>query len=485
MGNLKKNLSYQIAYRILTVITPLITSPIVSRALGAEKLGVFSATQAFASYFYIIARLGIEKYGQRTIATAKDNSERNVLFWEIYKIQFWAALIAIIMYYVTVISMGGERLLVMLCQGLWIVACLFDIGWFFFGIEEFKTTVTRNSIVKIITVICTIVFVKSPSDLIIYTIIMAGGTTLSHFVLWGALIKHVKYQKVNWNSARKHIKPIIQLFIPVIAISVYHLMDKSMLDILSDEENVGWYYAVDKVVNIPLGMILAIGTVMLSRVSYTLKNETKKDVVYLLDKSAELTIFLTCAISFGIATIAKEFIPFFFGPGYEPCVMLMYLFLPVLLIKSLGDIVRTQYLIAVGKDKIYSLAVIVGAVSNVIFNIIMIPFFGAKGAVFGTLLAEFVVLCVQIGGCIKEIPFIKLFLKHGCYIVFGILMMIVVRWIISNITLSNILLQLGVMVCLGAITYLLMCLIYWMINRNSVFSAFIFRLFSRSKRNCN
>ena len=473
MGSLKKNFSYQIAYRILTVITPLITSPIVSRALGADNLGVYSATQAFANYFMFAAMLGIEKYGQRTIASANNEVERKRLFWEIYTVQLISSSLAIVVYYGLVLIIAGNRMQVMLVQGLWVISCLLDISWFFFGVEEFKVTVTRNFIIKICTVVFVVAFIRKPSDLIVYSLVMAGGTTLSQIILWFSLFRRFQIQKSDWKSVIKHVSPIFHLFIPVIALSVYHIMDKTMLDILSTEANVGWYYAVDKIVYIPLGLILAIGTVMLTRVSYVLSNESKRKASELLNKSVELTMFMTCAVGFGIAAICNEFIPFFFGPGYEPCVQLMYMFLPVLLIKALGDVVRTQYLIAAKKDNIYTAAVISGAVTNVICNMLFIPKLGAKGAVLGTLVAELVVLIVQIGGAIKDIPFIKFFVNSSPYIIIGAIMTFIVRVAVLPFRSNTILLQLLFMVIVGAISYMCMCAVFWAIKQDSIFSPYL------------
>ena len=95
MSNLKKNIGLQMSYRILTIITPLITSPIISRALGAEKLGVYSATQAFANYFMLFAMLGIEYYGQRSIASCRSRGERSETFCEIYATQFVASTVSV------------------------------------------------------------------------------------------------------------------------------------------------------------------------------------------------------------------------------------------------------------------------------------------------------------------------------------------------------------------------------------------------------
>lgn len=480
MSGLKKNLGYQIAYRILTVITPLITSPIISRALGADNLGIYSATQAFANYFMFAAMLGIEKYGQRTIAAAASKEERGRLFWEIYSVQFFSSILSIVAYMAAVIVMDSDRATIQFIQGLWVLSCLLNIGWFFFGCEEFKVTVTRNLAIKLITVVSIVLFIRKPEDLTLYTVIMAGGTAASELILWLSLTQRVQFERPSWDRVKKHIIPIIRLFIPVIALSVYHIMDKSMLDMLSTEANVGWYYAVDKIVNIPLGLIMAISTVMMTRVSYLLHNKTAEKVKELLIKSSDLTMFLTCAVTFGIAAISKEFVPFFFGPGYEPCVVLMYLFLPVLVIKALGDVVRTQYLIPSKKDNVYTAAVTSGAITNVIFNALFIPLLGAKGAVLGTLAAEFVVLAVQVGGCLKEVNFVGIFAHQFHYLLAGTIMTIAVRLFANHVEFANVFAKIVVMVAIGAIAYLCQCMLIWFKKKDSIVSGYMQGLFHKS-----
>ena len=473
MSSLKKNFGYQIAYRILTVITPLITSPIISRALGADNLGIYSATQAFANYFMFAAMLGIEKYGQRTIASAPSTEERQKYFWEIYAVQAISSTTSIIAYFIIVIHAGGSRISVMLIQGLWVFSCLLNIGWFYFGCEEFKVTVTRSLIVKLITVLLIVLLIRKPKDLALYSLIMAGGTAVSELVLWISLFKRIKFERPEWSRVKRHIGPIFTLFIPVIALSVYHIMDKTMLDVLSTEANVGWYYAVDKIIYIPLGLITAVSTVMMTRMSFVLHNEERSHAEALLEKSSELTMFLTCAVAFGIAAISKEFIPFFFGPGYEPCINLMYFFLPVLVIKALGDVVRTQFLIPSTRDKLYTTAVMCGAVTNVIFNAILIPDLGATGAVLGTLFAELIVFIVQIGGCRNEIRFVRSFTRHLYYMINGLAMLIIVRVVAEKVILPNMFLKLILMIIIGAMFYLGFSGLIWILKKETIFKPYI------------
>lgn len=474
MHNLKKNFGYQMIYRILTVVTPLITSPYLARALGVEALGKYSASQAFVNYFVLFAMLGIENYGNRTIARVQsDKKERTETFWNIYVIQFIAACCSMLVYVVLVETLIRPELkLIYLLQGLWLIDSLLNINWFFWGCEQFKLTVTRNIVIKIASVVSILLFVKNPDDLWIYVVIMGLSMVLAEGALWLFLPRYISQPKVRWNKVRKNIAPILQLFIPVLALSVFHIMDKTMLNMLSNDANSGYYYNADKLINIPLQLITGMSAVMLPRVANTLHTEGNGKVMELLRKSAELTLFLTCAIAFGIGAISDSFVPFFFGNGYEPCITLIKVFVPVLVIKALSDFIRTQYLIPTGKDKLYTIAVLGGALSNVIVNYIMILRCGALGAVIGTLVAESIVLVIQVIGVKDEFPLRKIIGTNGIYILFGIIMFVMVMTLSMHISSSGIV-KVGVLIITGALLYMIFCACYWRMNKKSIFNRYV------------
>ena len=240
-------------YRILTVLTPLITSPYLARALGVEALGKYSASQVFVNYFVPFAMLSIENYGNRTIARVQsDKKERTEIFGNIYVIQFIAACCSMLVYVVLVeILIRPELKLLYLLQGLWLISLL-NINWFFWGCEQFKLTVTRNIVIKIASVESILLFVKNSDDLWIYVVIMGLSMVLAEGALWLFLPQYISQPKVQWNEIRKSIKPILQLFIPVLAFSVFHIMDKTMLNTFSNDANSGYYYNADKLINIAL-----------------------------------------------------------------------------------------------------------------------------------------------------------------------------------------------------------------------------------------
>lgn len=468
MSKIKKNFGYQFVYRILSVLTPLITSPIVSRALGPVNVGAYSATQAYVNYFILLAMLGVEAYGNRSIAAVQsDKKKRQRLFWSVYTIQFSASLVSMAVYFFSFVIISEERRIISLIQGLWLLSCLLDINWFFYGMEEFKLTVTRNIIVKLLTVILVILFVNEPDDLALYALILAGSAALSQAVMWGYLGKYIHFEKPTIDSVKIHIRPIIQLFLPIAAGSVFHIMDKSMLDALSDESNVGYYYSADKIINVPLSLITAISTVMLPRISNILKNENVEAAKSLISKATEVAMAILSPVLFGICSVASVFVPLFFGAGYEPCVDLIYFFAPVLFVKTFSEAARAQYLIPSGKDRLYTTAIYCGAIANLISNYLLIRQFAAVGAVLGTLIAESVVLFIELVG-MREVPFVKYIMKQYKYVIAGVFMFLVVRLLGRTLCFSP-LVKLLVMIISGGSVYAVFCVLIWLSDTKSVF----------------
>jgi len=482
-NNLRSNFIYHIAYRILTIITPLITAPLLSRALGADKLGVFSATDANVSYFVLFAMLGIENYGNRSIAASR-NDEHSLIkvFWNIYFIQLLSSILAIGAYTILICFSSPDRKTVVLLQGLLLISCLFNVNWTFFGLEQFKIITIRNVIIKLITVVLIVLFIKRPSDLPLYTLIMTGDTLLSNCIMIPFLMKKIPFVRPSWNEMRSHIKPILILFIPVVAMSIYHVMDKTMLDILSTETELGYYYSADKIMNFPYGVVIAMGTVMLPRIA---KSFSEGDTEYIGDvllKSTELTLFLTSAIGFGIASIAKEFVPLFFGEDFYPCTILVMVFVPVLFAKSIGNLIRAQYMVPTKKDRMYIKSVFIGAFVNLFANYFLIKNFSALGAVIGTLIAEALVTVINIIMTRKYINFSLYIAKQYFYLIFGLVMFICVR-LVAIISINSVPIKLAIMISVGAIVYLFQCTIYWSTRKQSAFSKYgLNRLFRKKGR---
>ena len=464
--SLKKNLIYQTLYQILITITPIITSPYLSRTLGAEKLGVYSFYYSITSYFILFAMMGINNYGTRSIAQASDK-EKNKITSEIYTMQFISCIIAILGFSILFMFINSNKLIV-LAMFFWLFSCLVNVDWYFFGCEEIKSTVIRNSIIKVLIVSFILIFIKNPDDLLKYTLIMSIGDFISKLVMFIKLNKSYRIKFCKFNEIKKHIKPNLILFVPLLALSIFHLTDKTMLGLFSNFEETGFYYNSDKLINIPLGIITGLGTTMLSRCSYLAKEKNIGGLLDLVSKSFDVFLFIICAISFGIATVSKEFIPLFFGNGYEKCILLTVLLSIVMILKTIQSITTNQLLIPLKKDKVFIKSVIVGAIVNIIFNsyFIIVLNLGALGAVYGTIIAELSTCLYQMVFILKNYNLGKKIFSSFIYILFGLIMFVSVNCL-SIYFSYNIIINFVIKFILGTLIYISLTLLYWVITNNN------------------
>ncbi len=470
MSSVKKNLSLQTAYQVFSTCMPLITAPYLARKLGASQLGVFSFTSSIVAYFTLFAMLGTINYGTRSIASVKDDREkRNKIFTGIFLLQIIVTVFASLAYFIYLVFFCTENKTIAYLQGIALISCLLNINWLFFGVEDFQVTVTRSFVIKLVSVALILVLVKKESDLWLYTLIMLGSTFLSNLILFVYLPRYVSFRKVSISELKQHIKPNIVLFIPLLAMTVYHTMDKTMLGALSTYEQSGFYYNSDKIVQIPYMVINGIGTVMLPRMSSLLAEKKQKEADQLFITTLEGVAAVCIAMLCGIAAISKEFIPFFFGEGYDECIMITIVFTPILLIKGFAVIARTQYLIPMRMEKEFTKSVIGGAIVNLVLNIFLIPPYGALGAAVATVIAEFAACLLQFLSLRKNnLQLGKLLLKTLFYSIIGLIMIIMVR-LVALINVS-VVIKLIIEIVVGICVYGVICILYWYKTNNKFYS---------------
>ena len=460
MKSLQKNFLYNVLYQILLVILPLITAPYISRTLGATAVGVYSYTYSVAYYFLLIAMLGIGNHGNRSIAAVRDDRKKlNKTFSSIYSLQVITFSIAILAYAIYLVLFVKDNRLIVLLQLIYVTSGLFDIGWLFFGLEQFKLTVARNTLIKISTVVLMFVFVHKPSDLWKYTLIMSAGTLFSQAYLWLYVKKYVSFEKCSVKEITSNIKPVLILFIPVLAYSIYKVMDKIMLGNMSSYDQVGFYNNAEKIINIPMGIITALGTVMLPRMSNIVANGDKKRVDDYIRISAKLVTLLSSAIAFGLMGVSSVLAPVFFGDEFIACGEIIRLLSVTVFFIAWANVIRTQYLIPNKRDSIYLTSTMVGAILNLIINWMLIPKYQANGAAFGTIVAEFSVMLVQMVAVKNELPMRKYIMSYSPILINGLIMAVVVDRIgiklgVSVSTLAIQILAGGFFFCIATIAYL-------------------------------
>lgn len=390
-----KNFLINLVYQVFIFIVPLVTMPYISRVLGADNIGVNAFTYSIVNYFMLATMLGINNYGVREISKAsiKGKSCVSKTFSEIYSMQFLLGLAMSLIYCAGVALFASDYKDIFFIQGIFLISSMLDINWLFFGLEQFKITVTRNIIIKLLSLALIYGFVKKGSDLPVYVAILAISALASQLYLWLRAKKYVKLERVKSEDIFKHLKPNLILFIPVIAYSIYRVMDKTMLGSIAGTTSLGYYENAERIINVPVALITALGTVMLPHMSKINDDEKAKKKI---SETFRLVLTFIVPIVIGLLFIAKDFSILFFGESFERSGDIIRLLSITAVFAAIANVIRMNYLIPRGMDKIYVTSTIFGAIVNLILNLLLIPRLDYFGACIGTIAAEFSVMAYQL-----------------------------------------------------------------------------------------
>ena len=276
--NIIGNILYQVSYELFAMLLPLFTAPFISRMLGADMLGVYSYSRTLATYFGLFGMLGVKNYGNREISVHRDTGDLNIWFWSIYSVQFLASLLMLIVYLGYTFFFVREDQAVTAVQAILIVDSMLDISWFLFGMEQFKKTTTCSMVVKILTTAAVFLMIREPGDLLKYCLIMSGGTFINQFLLWFYARKLVGRPVFDGGRVLAHVKPMLILFIPVVAVSLYTMM--------LDMHHIRLTYEADLPARSGLGTSSSFAVGMLNafyalKGQYASKEKLAKEAIYL------------------------------------------------------------------------------------------------------------------------------------------------------------------------------------------------------------
>lgn len=468
-----KNFLYNVSYQLLVIILPLITVPYVSNILGAEGVGNYAFTYANMQYFVIFGMVGISLYANRQIAYVRDNREKlRSTFYSIYTLQLITTTISFILYLIfTLVFNNGQYKWLYMVQGINIIAAMVDISWLFMGLEQFKKTVIRNTIVKLVSLASIFIFVKSSNDTIIYTTIISLSALVGNLTFWFYIPKTIGFNKTKISGLKLHLKASLSLFVPQIAIQIYVLLDRTMLGVITDTVQVGYYENSQKIVKIILTIATAIGTVMMPKIANTVATGDMKKVKYYIQNSFFFVSALSIPLMFGLMGVAKELSPWFFTDKFAGIENLIIISSLIILAISWSNVLGMQLLVPLNKTKEFTISVTAGAIVNFIFNLVLIRRLDAIGACISTVFAEFTVTIVQVYFVRNFIKLEELIKQVILFIPASIIMYIIVRIIGTSMGagfFTNILQGI-----IGALTYFIIIEVFYRIFKKQSIVTYI------------
>ncbi len=471
------NYIFNLIYQMLVLVVPFLITPYLTRVLGAVNLGIYSYTYSIATIFFLLAALGLNTYGQREIAYVQDDREkRSKLFFELVVIRVISTIISVLLLVIFALLVKEYRFYYLIFS-LYVFANIFDITWLYQGMEDFKDVSIRNIFVKILYIISVFLFVKTKNDLGIYIFLFSFFTVVVNFSFWFRLRKIVSFVSFKNLDIKKHLKPVFLLFIPQVASLIYTVLDKTMLGIiLTDISNVSFYEQASYIVKTILMLITTIGTVMISKMSYTFQKKDYSMLISYMHKIINFVWLFGCALLFGIVAVIKNFVPWFYGNEYLKVIEIVYYMSPIIIIIGLNNVIGIQYLIPTKQQNKYIVAVSLGALVNFILNLILINVIGVIGAVIASVAAELFILLLELYFVKDKIKFIDVIRPALKYLLFG-LVMGAITYLVGNI-LGPCILGTCLQIMVGFVVYVLLLLVF----KDKFIKENVLSYFKRSKK---
>lgn len=454
------NYIFNTSYQLLALIVPLVTTPYISRVLRADGIGTHSYTYSIVCYFTLCSILGTAIYGNKEIGVLQDDPMgRTKKFWDIFCLRFLTSIVALVLYAGYVLIFSDNKVIAFL-QSFYILGVMFDVSWFFQGMEDFKQIAIRNYIFKLMNVISIFVFVHKYSDLWKYVLSLSLLTWIGNLSVWPFLKKYLVGIQSYRPKPFYDIRTILQLFIPTAALQIYAMLDKTMIgQITADAAQNGYYEQAEKIVKMCLMLVTALPTVLLPKVSKAYAENRFADVKNYLYKAYNFVWLLGTPLMCGSMAVAPILVPIFFGKGYVPVIHILPIMSLLFIVMGLNHTSGTQFFIASGRQNEYTVRVIIGGLVNIILNILLIPKFGAVGAAIASVLGEIVIAFTEFFYIYKH----KLFSVRYVfglarkYAVAGGIMFVILRILMINMSVS--VFTLIVLVFSGIILYFLILII--------------------------
>ena len=420
-----KNYAYNLSYQLLVIILPIITTPYVTRVFSSEDLGTYGYFNSIVTYFILLATLGVANYGTKEISGQRKDIRKN--FWGIYTLQLGATFVSILLYALFCLMLPSMQNPVAYILGLSLVSKGIDISWLFQGLEDFRKITVRNITVKLVGVISIFLFVKSANDLYLYVFLLTIFELLGQLSMWLPAREFIGKPHFDMAYARVHLKPVILLFLPQIAISLYVTLDRTMLGALASTKDVGIYDQALKLVNILLTLVTSLGSVMLPRVSNLLSSGDHKAVNKMHQMSFLIYNLVIFPMMAGILIVNADFVQFFLGQDFQDARYAIAIMIFRMFFIGWTNIMGIQILIPHNRNKEFMISTTAPAIISVGLNLLFLPKLGYIGAAIVSVLTEALVWAIQLyftRRYLKEVPIIgsmtKIILSSA--IMYGILL---------------------------------------------------------------
>ena len=306
-SSLAKNAIYKVILNVFNLLVPLFVGPYVAGLLTPELYGVYNRVYAEFQVFFIVGAFGIYNYGVREISKVRNDKKRfGSIFTSLFVIGILSNLLVTIFYIGYIILRGnGIDQYVYLVMIIQMVSNVFYIEFVNEAVENYRFIAIKTILIRILYLISIFAFVRKPTDVIIYSVVVSMTVLLNNLASFFYLKRQYKFDFTNVKILC-HIMPLIVNLIFTNVELLYGQLDKVLLGAFVSDIAVTEYTLPTTLAGMLSTIPLSLITVAIPRLSKYIGENDRESYINTLKSTCRTYMAILIPMSFGVMVLAKE-----------------------------------------------------------------------------------------------------------------------------------------------------------------------------------
>jgi polysaccharide transporter, PST family len=383
------NTSWLVGDRILRMVAGLFVGVWVARYLGPEQFGLLNYSIAFVALFVPLASLGLEEIVICEIT--QHPHEKYELIGSAFILKaiggFLSLLITTLSFFLFR-SGSSDWVIVSILAGIYVFQA-FDVILFWFRSQvQSKYAVLAGFFAFVITTVLKIILVETKANLLAFAWVNLAEALI---VTINLIFFYQSNQQslLNWRPKLSYSIRLLKKSYPMIFAAfstiLYMKIDQVMLGQMLGDKAVGIYSVAVRISEIWYFIPVAIASSVTPNI-INVRQESLEHYNQKIQTVFNSVVFLSYLVSIGMSFFAALIISELYGAAYTEATPILMVHIWASVFIALTAI-RGVWLIAEDLTILYMQTTALGALTNIILNLILIPHYSGLGAAIATIIS--------------------------------------------------------------------------------------------------
>ncbi|WP_423188942.1 flippase [Alkalibacterium sp. f15] len=389
-----KNAGWLVGDKIFTMIIGVFVTATIARYFGPEIFGQYNYALSFVALFTAFSTLGLETLTVKSILD-KDYDEGTVLCTSLVLRVVGGIFLTVMSSFIIRIIEPNDRelhILVLIMSFAMVIKALEVIEYWIQAYQKAKISSIIRMGAYVITAGLKLALVFFNGNLIHYATIYMFDALIIGIGLIIAYSRNIE-NKYKWKFdlvyARKILSQSWYLILSGLMVTIYMKIDQVMLGaMMPTKVEVGVYSAAVQVASmwyfVPMAIIVSFKPVIMKK-----KKTDEKKYIYTVQVLYTIVTWLSIAFGLFILIFSGFIIDLLYGSDFSKAASILSISIWAGTFAMIGTASST-WLVCEGLHKYNTIFVFSGAISNVLLNILLIPYLGGYGAAIATLVSQFI-----------------------------------------------------------------------------------------------